>query len=112
MSVQYLSDPKKWKALEAAYIDVRKKEERIYSDEQLLKLPEIDKNHRHFKEWMYRRDSLQNLLAYLSKKPFKKLMDLGCGNGWMSNSLSRNGFEVVGVDVNLTELEQIGRAHV
>ncbi len=96
--------------LENAYLSVRKKEERIYTDEHVLLLPEISKDHSQYKEWQIRKDSLNQILKYLDQQStVKKVLDLGCGNGWMSNALQQNGFETVGVDINLLELEQAAR---
>jgi SAM-dependent methyltransferase len=51
------------------------------------------------------------LSKYLNSKPKDKtLLEPGCGNGWLSNKLAGLGFsEVIGLDVNITELEQAAR---
>ncbi|MBP9091382.1 class I SAM-dependent methyltransferase [bacterium] len=36
----------------------------------------------------------------LNKAGAKKVLDLGCGSGWLSVYLARQGFDVVGVDVS------------
>lgn len=93
---------------EEKYIALRKKENRIYSDEELKCLPEIAKDHPHFKEWMLRKQSANRLFNYLGKKNKDlKILEVGCGNGWLSNYLSqiKNSF-VVGLDINFTELRQ------
>lgn len=36
----------------------------------------------------------------LNKVSAKKVLDLGCGSGWLAVYLARQGFEVVGVDVS------------
>jgi SAM-dependent methyltransferase len=36
----------------------------------------------------------------LNKNGAKKVLDLGCGSGWLAVYLARQGFEVVGVDVS------------
>jgi ubiquinone/menaquinone biosynthesis C-methylase UbiE len=69
-------------------------------------LPEIDPSHIHHAEWMIRKPSLERLAAFL-RGPLL-LLDVGCGNGWMSNHLTRHG-SVIGLDMNLPELEQGAR---
>ena len=51
------------------------------------------------------------MMKYLKKMPpGKKIMDLGCGNGWLCGHIARlEKFEVSGLDVNLKELEQAAR---
>jgi SAM-dependent methyltransferase len=94
------------------YIKMRTLEGRLYDDSSLRKLPDIDKNHRHYKEWNIRKNSSEKLIKYLSglKKQKLNIMELGCGNGWLANKISElNNTCVLGVDVNLLELEQAAR---
>ncbi|MEY3421011.1 MAG: hypothetical protein RIR48_1300 [Bacteroidota bacterium] len=96
--------------VEKAYLTVRTKEGRVYTDDQVLQLPNISKSHHQYKEWLIRKDSLYKILTVLNKQPqVKRILDLGCGNGWMCNALNKNGFEVVGMDINQLELEQAAR---
>ncbi len=44
---------------------------------------------------------LSNLVSTLAKKAPASVLDLGCGSGWLSILLARNGFNVTGVDVAL-----------
>lgn len=90
----------------SAYLEVREIEGRVYSDEVLLDLPDIDSSHIHHAEWMIRKSSLQKLAAYLHEP--RLVLDVGCGNGWMSNRLARR-CKVIGLDMNLPELEQGAR---
>jgi len=39
------------------------------------------------------------LMSELAKKAPANVLDLGCGSGWLSILLARNGFDVTGVDV-------------
>src|SRR5574338_17862 len=73
-------------SFEKLYLEVRKKEKRIYSDDEL------------------------KLLPYASKL---NILDIGCGNGWFVGQLSKE-FEhnYFCVDINLTELEQAARVFV
>lgn len=98
-------------ALESSYLKVRKKEGRIFNDELVRKLPLIDKTDKYFKEWELRLIAAMRLHKYLlDKRRSLKILDIGCGNGWMSN-LMTEVFEslVFGIDVNRLELEQASR---
>jgi ubiquinone/menaquinone biosynthesis C-methylase UbiE len=96
---------------EKKYIDLRNKEQRIYSDEELMLLPSIPKNHIHFNEWQIRKRSCNRLIQYLQAKPAPlRILEVGCGNGWLSRRLAGiPGSKVIGSDVNFTELQQAAR---
>ena len=96
---------------EDLYIDVRRQEKRVYSDCQLMFLPDIDPSHIHYKEWQTRKHSSQKLINYLSKKnkPLN-ILEVGCGNGWLSSKLSAiKNTEVIGLDINHIEIRQAQR---
>lgn len=96
---------------EKKYISVRQKENRIYTDNGVLELPEIDPNHPHYKEWIVRERTCIRLTKYLKAKhkPLE-IMEIGCGNGWLCAQMSKiSNTEVYGVDVNFTELAQAAR---
>ena len=67
------------------YLASRKKENRIYSDEQVVQLPFIEPTHIHYHEWQVRKRSALRLIHYLEKKnkPLS-ILEIGCGNGWLS----------------------------
>ncbi len=98
-------------SFEEQYIALRKKEGRICSDEELIHLPDVLPGHPHFNEWLARKESTHRLRHYMGKKkPPQKVLELGCGNGWLSHRLScLQRCEVTGTDVNQTELEQARR---
>lgn len=110
-TVQYLSDPSGRQNFEPAYLAVRKAEQRIYDDAQVRRLPEVDPAYRHAREWTLRRDSLARLLADLQQGgAAHTILDLGCGNGWMTHRLGAlPGCRVLGLDLNAHELEQAAR---
>src|SRR5215467_13900511 len=96
---------------EKNYIALRTREKRIYSDDELRTLPSVPTNHPHFKEWAIRKKSCDQFIRYLeSKKTILSILEVGCGNGWLSYQLSRiPGSKVIAVDINLTELRQAAR---
>lgn len=96
---------------EDLYIDVRRLEKRVYSDCELMFLPDIDPSHIHYKEWQTRKRSSKKLINYLSKKnkPLN-ILEVGCGNGWLSSKLSSiKNSEVIGLDINHIEIGQAQR---
>jgi len=96
---------------EPKYLALRRKENRVYSDVEVAQLPDIDVKHQHYKEWMIRRASAKKLIDHLMKKNKSlKILEVGCGNGWLSNKLSRiENSEVTGLDINAEELKQAER---
>jgi ubiquinone/menaquinone biosynthesis C-methylase UbiE len=93
------------------YILLREREHRIYTDEEVARLPDIDSAHPHSKEWLLRKKSSDKILEYLQKKSENlNILEVGCGNGWLCGSLSKitNG-EVIGSDINVNELAQAKR---
>lgn len=102
---------KRNQSFSSTYIDTRKKEERVYSDQIVKFLPKILSNHRYYNEWKLRQKSTKRIVEYLKikSKPLK-ILDLGCGNGWFSNQLSLiPNSTIFAVDVNEVELEQAAR---
>ena len=98
-------------SFEQQYIALRSKEQRIYTDQEVARLPEIGPSHVHYKEWVIRKNSSQHLIQYLKrKKQSLNMLEIGCGNGWLSSRLSDTGnCRVTGIDINSTELRQAER---
>ena len=96
---------------EEKYILLRRKENRLYTDEQLKWLPEIEVSHPHYKEWQARKRSCNKLIQHLgNKRTDLNILDVGCGNGWLCHHLSKiPGSSVAGIDINKTELDQAKR---
>ena len=93
---------------ESNYLKVREKEQRIYSDEELLNLPFASEKNPHRAEWSLRAKSFLRFKNYLnSQKGEANILDLGCGNGWFCSRLSKEfPHNYYCIDVNLTELIQ------
>jgi len=96
---------------EDLYLAVRRREKRIYSDEQLLHLPDIDPAHINAEEWKIRKRSADRLISYLRKKNRSlRILEVGCGNGWLSAKMADiPGSYVIGLDINQTEIMQANR---
>lgn len=90
------------------YFHLRKKEGRIYTDEEVATLPIIHQNHRYYSEWNIRKHSQKALISYLkNKNTCASILEVGCGNGWFSSRIAKNiDAEVTGIDINTYELEQ------
>jgi ubiquinone/menaquinone biosynthesis C-methylase UbiE len=94
---------------ENLYISLREKEGRIFfTEKEIRKLPEVSKTHPHFKEWKIRSNSCDELLKYVKQKGhICNILEIGCGNGWLSARLSQaTRGEVTGIDINRIELKQ------
>lgn len=92
------------------YVRLREKEKRLHSDDEVVGLPNISVSHTHFNEWQIRSQSTKKLTQYLKIKPVTNVLEIGCGNGWLSNHISMTlGVQVCGIDVNEFELEQACR---
>ncbi len=93
---------------ENLYLAVREKEQRVYSNQELLRLPDCDYAHIHYNEWLMRKASCKKLIRYVTKKnkPLQ-ILEVGCGNGWLSHRLAEiPQATVIGLDINFAELEQ------
>ncbi len=101
----------RFSAFEQHYIGVRTKEGRLLSMEEIRRLPYPDVSDKNYREWQLRQKSIRRLVAYINTKPKAlRILDIGCGNGFMTNLLAGKNHRAVGVDVNLTELKQAAQA--
>ncbi len=97
-------------AFTKSYLDIRQKEGRLYTDDVVLNLPKIKITSPHLKEWKIRRRSTNRLIRYLNAKQNAQVIEIGCGNGWLVNYLSKSlPFDFCGVDINAVELKQATR---
>lgn len=99
------------KGFEKKYIQCRTLEKRMYTDDEVKKLPGCLITHPHYLEWRIRERSFKKLYRYLSdKKNPLNILEIGCGNGWLLRKLSDiSQSRLTGIDVNLTELQQASR---
>jgi 2-polyprenyl-3-methyl-5-hydroxy-6-metoxy-1,4-benzoquinol methylase len=99
------------RGFEQLYIALRKREQRLYTDEQVMQLPDIDPSHLHYKEWRIRKHSAERLISYLNKKKRRlNILEIGCGNGWLSAQIAKiKGANVIGQDINRVEIDQAKR---
>ena len=96
---------------EDAYIKLRQSENRLFTDEEVLQLPEVSPHHPHSKEWKIRKQSSRRLYKYLeSFNKALQILEVGCGNGWLTALLSKiPNSTVTGIDVNQFELSQANK---
>ena len=106
-NIYYLSDPDRFVEQEELYLEVRKKEGRLYSKEEIEQFPSIRKDHRMFQEWKLRTLTINRFIQYIEIKSINTALDLGCGNGWASNLISKKiNCNILALDINKFELKQ------
>lgn len=96
---------------EKNYLKIRDLEHRVYTDQQVKNLPFTSPNLSQNSEWKLRSKTTVRFLNYIANKDFKKVLDIGCGNGWFTNQIAQKltDSEVLGGDINKTELNQARR---
>ena len=99
---------------EAIYLKVRDKESRLLSDELVKQLPVLPNYAEHFQEWQLRRQTAEQFYDFIiCLKQKVTILDLGCGNGWFSSKIASIPTTIVlGIDMNLLELQQASRLFV
>lgn len=90
------------------YLAVREKEGRLLEDMVVATLPETDPKNPLYQEFRLRTLSAARLRKWLDQKePDGRILELGCGNGWLLHYLIRNSERTgMGIDINRPELEQ------
>lgn len=84
---------------------------RGYTDEEVALLPDVPEGHPQSRIWRHRKASCRRLVEYLAfKKKTLSILEVGCGNGWLSHQLSGiPGNRVLGLDRDLSVLRQAAR---
>ena len=110
--VQYLSPKGDFETKTHLYLELRSREGRVLQDHQVAALP-MPPSPQTKKEWGWRAKTYRQFEDYLRRTHGQaplRLLDLGCGNGWMAGRLSQNpAWDLWAVDVNQPELEQGAR---
>jgi ubiquinone/menaquinone biosynthesis C-methylase UbiE len=89
------------------YETVRRLEGRSSSDSSYYRsLPFEDRSGRFSADWKIRAASYQSLEKII--QPNSQVLDLGAGNGWLSNRLASRGCQVHAVDLLLNEEDGLG----
>lgn len=100
-----MHDPR---AFAAAYHEARRRERWTDPDDVVRALPRVAATHPHAAEWRIRAITLERIIGVV--RPFgrgARVLDVGCGNGWMSAAIARTcGATVHGVDVTEAEIDQ------
>ncbi len=93
------------------YLRVREKEGRLLPDELVSHLPDIPASHPLAAEWRARANSSTRLVRYLTMLGHPlAILELGCGNGWLSHQLACIPMgHVWGIDRTSSELVQAER---
>ncbi|KQQ74661.1 methyltransferase [Xanthomonas sp. Leaf131] len=96
---------------EQQYLEIRRKEGRLYTDAQVRSLPRPSGKLGASLEWQVRALSSALLVQHLHARAGEgAILELGCGNGWLSQLLAQSlQRDVCGIDVNRTELTQAAR---
>jgi len=73
-------------------------------------LPYRDNTGRRSGEWRVKARSMEALLGVLNPQKWRRVIDLGCGNGWLSHHLAIRGHDVYAVDAVLDNTVGLGAA--
>jgi SAM-dependent methyltransferase len=110
--IHYLCAPDRFASFAEAYNLARRREGRLFDDDQLRLLPTLPMEDPRSAEWRIRGGSARRLLRHLlagAPRP-RTILDVGCGNGWMTRQLAGiPGSVVFGIDVHEAELAQADR---
>lgn len=90
----------------------RKKDNRIWSDEEAIEFPKTFFYNLHREEWSIKAemaDAVRNYLYHEAKSVYS-VLEVGCGCGWFSNILSHfTKGSIIGIDQGASQIEQATR---
>ncbi len=69
------------------------------SPQYLLNLPDRDTTGRQSGKWRVKARSMDALFDLFRALPTRRVLDLGCGVGWLTDRLARRGYEAFAVDI-------------
>ena len=91
-----------------AYERVRRNEQRLLDDHIVQGLPAAGGKTPYAAEWRVRERTMRRVLRIAGTRPLS-ILEVGCGNGWLSAHLAAAGHNVTGLDTGATELAQAAR---
>lgn len=79
-----------------------------FSDSEVAQLPELSSTHKRYQEWKFRVNSCKKLLRAIKSKGNRiNILDIGCGNGWLTAKLSGlTSGKVMGIDISASHITQ------
>lgn len=96
--------------VQAAYLAARAREGLELDLASVRALPVVDARHAHARLWRLRAHSADWLVTRLRARQARRVLDLGCGTGWLAALLARaTGASVCALDTHLADLE-LGQA--
>lgn len=91
------------------YAEARERERRLLSDAQVARLPD-GRGLWNAAEWRIRARSARRLASALREQgKALRVLEVGCGNGWLSGFIADAKQRVLGIDACTDELEQAAR---
>jgi SAM-dependent methyltransferase/uncharacterized protein YbaR (Trm112 family) len=75
-------------------------------------LPYRDTTGRRRAEWTVKARSMEAMMTALAFLRARRVLDLGCGTGWLAAGLASAGFETYAVDIVLDDVLGLGAARV
>ena len=95
------------------YLKARRLEGKLYHDDVVRKMPNLNRDHPYYEECRARKDSLDEMNACLTAyEPPIRILEVGCGNGWMANALTQNhNIQMVSLELHEMDAQQDERVY-